>query len=129
MQPFSLFSLGGVLLVSVEEDIDDAGIRELLARVSSRVSREAISGVIVDLHHFEVLDSHLARQLQALARVLHLLQARMVVVGLCVPVVMTLLDFGITLPEMEFALDVEQALVRLHESGPQASGPDAGELS
>ncbi len=124
MQPFSLFSLGGVLLVSLEEEIDDAATRELLARVSARVSREAISGVIVDLHHFEVLDSHLARQLQTLARVLQLLWARMVVVGLCVPVVMTLLDFGITLPEMEFALDVEQALVRLQESGQDAGdGP------
>ncbi len=124
MQPFSLFSLGGVLLVSLEEEIDDAATRELLARVSARVSREAISGVIVDLHHFEVLDSHLARQLQTLARVLQLLRARMVVVGLCVPVVMTLLDFGITLPEMEFALDVEQALVRLQESGQDAGdGP------
>ncbi len=124
MQPFSLFSLGGVLLVSLEEEIDDAAVRELLTRVSARVSREAISGVIVDLHHFEVLDSHLARQLQTLARVLQLLRARMVVVGLCVPVVMTLLDFGITLPEMEFALDVEQALVRLQESGQDAGdGP------
>ncbi len=124
MQPFSLFSLGGVLLVSLEEEIDDAATRELLTRVSARVSREAISGVIVDLHHFEVLDSHLARQLQTLARVLQLLRARMVVVGLCVPVVMTLLDFGITLPEMEFALDVEQALVRLQESGQDAGdGP------
>ncbi|MFP7753399.1 STAS domain-containing protein [Thermodesulfobacteriota bacterium B35] len=121
MQPFSLFSLGRVLLVSLEEDIDDAGIGELLTRVSSQVSGEAISGVIVDLHHFEVMDSHLARQLQALARMLRLLQARMVVVGLCVPVVMTLLDFGISLPEMEFALDVEQALVRLQE-GKQAEG-------
>ncbi|HEB51322.1 MAG TPA: anti-anti-sigma factor [Desulfobulbus sp.] len=124
MQAFSLFSLGGVLLVSVEEDIDDDGLRDLVARVSFRVSRETIAGVIVDLHHFEVMDSHFAGQLQALARVLRLLQARMVVVGLCVPVVMTLLDFGISLPEMEFALDVEQALVRLQEAGPdQGNGP------
>ncbi len=117
MQPFSLFSLGRVLLVSLEEDIDDTGIGELLTRVTSQVSGEGISGVIVDLHHFEVMDSHLARQLQNLARMLRLLQARMVVAGLCVPVVMTLLDFGISLPEMEFALDVEQALVRLQEGG------------
>ncbi len=52
-----------VVLVSIEEDVDDSGIHLLLDRVSAMVSREKVSGVIIDLHHFEVMDSYLAGQL------------------------------------------------------------------
>jgi len=115
MRPFSVFALGGILLVSLEEEIDDSGIELLQKTVSTMVSRQNARGVIVDLHDIELLDSYLARHLQKLALTLKLLNARLIVVGLSVPVVMTLLDFDITLQDMDFALDVEQALARLQQ--------------
>ena len=115
MQPFSVFSLGRVLLVSIEEEIDDSAVRSLLDLISKTVSRQQLSGVIVDLQNLEVIDSFLADHLQQLAGILKLQQAEMVIAGLSVPVVITLLDFGIKLPDLVFALDVEQALLRLQE--------------
>ncbi len=125
MAPFSIFSLGGILLVSIEEEIDDSSVRVLLDMVSDTVSRQELYGVIVDLQSLEVMDSFLAGHLQQLARTLKLQDAAMVIAGLSVPVVMTLLDFGIRLPDLSFALDVEQALLRLQEqagSGEQNNG-------
>ncbi len=113
MQPFSVFSLGRILLVSIEEDIDDRDIRTLEDLISTRVAHGRGRGVIIDVQHLEVMDSYLADHLHGLARRLRLQDSRVVIAGLSVPVVMTLLDFGITLEELEFALDVEQALVRL----------------
>lgn len=115
MQPFSVFSLGGILLISIEEDIDDSSVRMLLDLVSETVNRRELYGVIVDLQRLEVMDSYLAGHLQQLARTLQLQNAHLVVAGLSVPVVMTLLDFGIKLPDLAFALDVEQALLYLQE--------------
>ena len=115
MELFSVFSLGRVLLVSIEEDIDDSSVRTLLSHISETVSSQELYGVIVDLQSLEVIDSFLADHLQKLARTLKLQQAEMVIAGLSVPVVMTLLDFGIKLPDLVFALDVEQALLRLQE--------------
>ncbi len=115
MQPFSVFFLGRVLLVSIEEEIDDSSVRSLLDLVSETVSNQQLSGVIVDLQNLEVIDSFLADHLQQLAGILKLQQAEMVIAGLSVPVVITLLDFGIKLPDLAFALDVEQALLRLQE--------------
>lgn len=119
MQPFSIFSLGGVLLVSIEEEIDDKAIGTMLDLVSSTVNSRNLYGVIVDLQALEVMDSYLAGHLQQLARTLKLQHADMVVAGLSVPVVMTLLDFGIRLPDIIFALDVEQGLRRLQERNPE----------
>jgi len=115
VQPFSVFSLGGILLISIEEDIDDSSVRMLLDLVSETVNRRELYGVIVDLQRLEVMDSYLAGHLQQLARTLQLQNAHLVVAGLSVPVVMTLLDFGIKLPDLAFALDVEQALLYLQE--------------
>lgn len=115
MEPFSVFSLGGVLLVSIEEEIDDSSVRVLLNLVSETVSRQELYGVIVDLQSLEVIDSFLADHLHQLARTLKLQNAEMVIAGLAAPVVITLLDFGIKLPDLAFALDVEQALLRLQE--------------
>lgn len=115
MQAFSLFTLGPVLLVSIEEDIEDNAIRLLQDQVSELVSGGNIDGVILDLHHLEVMDSYFAEKIEELAAMLKLLQAEVVVAGLSVPVVMTLLDFDITLPGLNFALDTEQALLRLRD--------------
>jgi anti-anti-sigma regulatory factor len=115
VQLFSVFSLGRILLISIEEEIDDSSVRILLDQVSETVNRGELSGVIVDLQNLEVMDSYLAGHLQQLGRILKLQNATMVVVGLSVPVVMTLLDFGIKLPDLVFALDVEQALLHLQE--------------
>jgi len=117
VEPFSVFSLGEILLVSIEEEIDDSSVRVLLDQISEIVSRKELYGVIVDLQSLEVVDSFLADHLQQLARTLKLQDAIMVIAGLAVPVVMTLLDFGIKLPDLVFALDVEQALLRLQEQG------------
>ena len=115
MQPFSFFSLGSMLLVSIQEDIGDAEVSLMFDKLSRQVSEKKYRGVIVDLHNVEVVDSYMAGYLEDLAAALHLLHARMVVVGLSVPVVLTLIDFGIRLPGMEFALDVERAVAKLEE--------------
>jgi len=115
MRSYSLFALGSVLLVSIEEDIEDSAIRRLQDQVSERVGNGNIDGVILDLQDLEIMDSYFAEKLEELAAMLRLLQAEVIVAGLSVPVVMTLLDFDITLPGLDFALDAEQALLRLQD--------------
>ncbi len=122
MELFSVFSLGEILLVSIEEQIDDSSVRVLLDKVSEMVNRQNLYGVIVDLQSLEVMDSFLADHLQQLARTLKLQDAALVIAGLGVPVVMTLLDFDIKLPDLVFALDVEQALLLLQERNGREEG-------
>ena len=104
-----------MLLVSIQEEIDDAGISDLLVQVTALVQKGNIRGVIVDLKEVDVVDSYLAGHLERLAKSLKLLRAGMIVVGLKVTAVMSLLAFGIQLEGLDFALDVEQAVERLAE--------------
>ncbi len=113
MLPFSVFPLPNCLLVSVQEEIDDDGIASLFNTIAEKARKHRARGVIIDLHDVEVVDSYLAKNLEELTASLSLMRTRVVIVGLAVPVVITLLDFGIELKGVEFALDVEQALNRL----------------
>ena len=115
MLPFSVFPLKNCLLVSIQEEIDDAGVASLFDNVAETAQKSGARGVIIDLHDIEVVDSYLANNLEELAASLNLMRTRVVIVGLSVPVVITLLDFGIELKGVDFALDVEQGLNRLAE--------------
>ena len=113
MQLFSRFLLGRTMLVSIQEEIGDVDVAQMIDTLSYQVKAKNIQGVIVDLQNVEVMDSYMASHLEDLAATLGLLNAEVVVVGLSVPVVMTLTDFGIKLAGLEFALDVEEALAKL----------------
>lgn len=113
MRPFSIFPLGEILLVSIQEEIDDHDIELLLKELGHTVNKRGSRRVIIDLHEVEAVDTFLATGIENLASMLYLLRASTTVVGLSVATVLTLLDFDIRLRGVDFALDVEQALSRL----------------
>ncbi len=114
---FAIFPLRSLLLVTIEEEIADIEVTHLLDQLCQQVQRGRVHGVIVDMQRVEVLDSYMAHHLETMAAALRLLDATMVVAGLSVPVVMTLVDFGIELVGLAFARDVEMAADMLEAGG------------
>jgi rsbT antagonist protein RsbS len=114
VEPFSIFSLGDCLLVSIQEEIDDQSLESLIGLLGKKVVAKRARAVIIDLHDVEIVDTFLAEHIAGLVSFLHLLKAKVMVAGLQVPVVLTLIDFDIRLKGIEFALDVEQALKKLN---------------
>ncbi len=128
MTPFSIFPMQDVIMVSIQEEIDDTHIASLVKALSRRVRETHVRFVIIDLHDVEAVDTFLAGEIEKLASMLNLLRASTIVVGLSVPAVLTLLDFGIRLRGVEFALDVAQALERI-TSGAGTDTPYPDELA
>ncbi len=121
MIPFSIFSLGDILLVSLQEEIDDSSVIALSRALSDRVKRGNVRGVVIDLGSVEVIDTFLAEHICRLASVLDLLNTRTVIAGLGASAVVALKNFHISFGEkLSFALDSQQALEKI-ESG--LSGP------
>ncbi len=113
MRLYSIFPIGRILLISIQEEIDDQGISDLIDEVSAVVQDRGIRGVLIDLHDVDVVDTYLANHISKLADTLALLRAKTIVTGLAVPVVVTLQEFGIHVLGPEFALDAEQAIEKL----------------
>lgn len=105
-----------VIMVTLQDEIDDRHISLLVDELSEKVRARNIKHVIIDLHEVGAVDTYLAGEIEKLASMLHLLRSSTTVAGLSVPVVLTLLDFGIRFEGVDFALDVEQALSKFIES-------------
>jgi rsbT antagonist protein RsbS len=112
----SLYRLDGVVLVAIRDDIDDGDIMDLQDQLSKRVAMEDILGVVIDISALEIVDTFVGRVLGQLARIARLLSAQTYVVGMRPAVAMTLVELGMTLPEMTTALDVDQAMSRLQRN-------------
>ncbi len=110
---FSISSIGSVLLVNLKEEIDDKSIKKLLTSLAKAIVKSGSKGVIIDLSNVEVIDSYLASKLSAIASIGSLLKAKAIVCGLKSPTIITLLEFGIKISGVDFALDVNHALEKL----------------
>lgn len=116
-----LMRIGDVLIASVRTELDDEGAIAFAAEVTRRVSAERIRGLLLDVSGLEIIDSFTARQFVEITTMGRLLGARVVVAGMRPPVAITLVELGLSLPGIETALTVEQAMQML--SG--RSGTDA----
>jgi rsbT antagonist protein RsbS len=122
-------SVGGVLLVSIDEDLDDMSAEALRNDVSSEVSATGARGVLLDVSVLDTIDSFLGRVLAELASCSALMGAETVVSGIRPAVAITLVELGLALPGLRTALDVTDGLallgVSVRRTGP-ATGSGAG---
>ena len=106
-------SVGGVLLVSIDEDLDDRSAEALRNDVSSEVSATGARGVLLDVSVLDTIDSFLGRVLAELASCSALMGAETVVAGIRPAVAITLVELGLALPGLRTALDVTDGLAML----------------
>ena len=121
MIPYSIFSLGDILLVSLQEEIEDSSVIALSKALSERVRRGHVRGVVIDLRNVEVIDTFLAEHICGLAAVLKLLNTRTVIAGLGASAIVALKNFDISFGKhLAFALDSQQALEKIERD---SAGP------
>lgn len=114
-------SVGGVLLVSIDEDLDDRSAEALRNDVTSEVSARGARGVLLDVSVLETIDSFLGRVLAELGSCSAMMGADTVVAGIRPAVAITLVELGLALPGLRTAMDVTDGLamlgVSVHDSG------------
>jgi rsbT antagonist protein RsbS len=113
MASISLLQLGDCLFVSVPEELRDSEVRDLQEAISSRLSKQPVRGVVIDVSGLTIIDSFVARVLGDTASIARLFGARGVLVGVQPAVATTLVDLGIDLSMVETALNLERALDKL----------------
>ncbi len=114
MKAFSIFRLGRILLVYLQEEIDDEQVKELLKELTRKVRTAGARAVIVDLSDVEVMDTYLAENIQRLATTMNLFRAEVVVAGLGAHAISALKAFDMSFGrQLRFALDAEHALSKL----------------
>lgn len=108
-----VIELGGILLVSIRGELTDAEALALREDVTGHVARSGAGGVVLDISALDVVDSYLARVVAEVAASCRLLAARAILVGMRPEVALTLVELGLTLPDLETARTADDAATRL----------------
>ncbi|GLU49515.1 STAS domain-containing protein [Nocardiopsis ansamitocini] len=113
MSQIPVIPLGDVLFVSIQGELYDAVALSLQDDVTNAIQAHNARGVIIDISALDMVDSFLGRVLAEIAGCSRLLGADTVVTGMRPAVAITLVELGLTLPELRTARTVEDAALML----------------
>lgn len=113
---------GDFLIATIQSALTDDDLLQLRDDLAERVGRYRSRGVIVDVTVLDVMDSFAARTLRALAHMVGLRGARTVIVGIQPEVAFAMVQLGLTLGDVETALDLEEGLELLQKRTKRSAG-------
>lgn len=114
---------GDVLIASIQAALSDQDLAQLRDELASRVGATRARGVVIDVAALDVLDSFATRTLRSIAYTARLRGARTVIVGIQPEVAIAMVQLGLTLHDVDTALDLEEGLSLLQSpSGTRSDG-------
>ena len=112
------------LIASVQVGLIDAEWQQLRDALSRKVGDYRSFGVIVDISSLDVLDSYATRTLRSIAYIAALRGAKTVIAGIQPDVAYSMVRLGLTLENIETALDLEDGLAILNAARRGGAGPE-----
>tara|TARA_R110002096_G_scaffold433887_2_gene653738 strand:- start:47422 stop:47784 length:363 start_codon:yes stop_codon:yes gene_type:complete len=109
----SMTQIGDVLVVSINEDLPDGEAELLLASLTQKVDTFDARGVLIDVSALDIVDTFLGQVLGHLAKTMGIMGAETVLVGMQPAVASTLVELGMTLPDLRCALTITRAMAML----------------
>jgi len=106
----SVIKLRDILLVTMPPDADDPTISALQEQVLGAMERYQAQSVLLDISAVETLDSFFARTVSETAQMVTLMGGRTIIAGMRPAVAVTATQIGLTLGNIETALNVDRAL-------------------
>ena len=116
---------GNYLIASIQSALSDFELLQLRDDLAAQVGRYRSRGVIVDVTVLDVMDSFAVRTLRAIAQIAHMRGAETIIVGIQPEVAFAMVQLGLTLGQVETALDLEEGLALLESRTQQGGSRDA----
>lgn len=121
METSTIQKLENLLLVSVPRDLMDNEVLQLRRQVAQKVRQHHSRWVLLDFSQVDICDSFFGRFIQSMAQMTGLMGAEVIVSGLQDAVVETLVDLGMTLPNIYAVLDLDDAVEMSRQAGHDSS--------
>ncbi len=111
-----ILKIEDILIASIQVSLDDHSVVQFQKDLLLKVEETGAAGVLVDITAIDLVDSFMARSLNDIAVAVHLLGARMVIVGMHASIAVTLVEMGLTIPNAVTVLNLEKGLEFLRAS-------------
>jgi rsbT antagonist protein RsbS len=106
--------IGTNVLISLQGDLDDSTVVAIESAIMNEVSSKRTTGTLIDVSGLAMVDSFIARVIARMAAMTRLLGAETVVVGIQPAVAITLVEMGMSMADLNTALNAEQGMAILH---------------
>ena len=113
MERIPILKMGPFLLVTIQVEMDDHLAMTLQDDLTDRIARTGARGVLIDISSLTLVDSFIGRMLANVAAMARVLDAATVVVGMQPAVAITLVELGLSLPDIVTALSVDAGMAAL----------------
>jgi rsbT antagonist protein RsbS len=124
-----ILKMGDLLLVTIQIDMHDRIAMRLQDDLTERIVADHARGVLIDISSLEIVDSFIGRMLANIAAMSRVLDAQTVVVGMRPAVAITLVELGLSLPDVRTALNVEMGMQLLRQESKANGWPHDGARS
>ena len=109
-----IIKLGSHLLVPIQVDMTDQMVGDLQISVLKAIERTGAKGVLIDISVLEMVDSFIGRTLSGIARMAAVMDAAVVIVGMQPAVAITLVELGLEMKGIDYALNIENGMSLLN---------------
>jgi rsbT antagonist protein RsbS len=99
-----------LLLVSVPRDLIDDEVIRMRRHILEAIRENGSEIVVLDFHLVDICDSFFGRFIYSTSKTVELMGARVVIAGLRDAVIETMVDLGMTLPEVQAVFDLDEAI-------------------
>ena len=106
----SVIKVRDLLIVTMPPDPDDSAVEALQENVLNAMERHESKAVLLDISSVEIFDSFFARTVSETAQMARVMGGRTIIVGMQPAVAITATQIGLTLGNIETALNVDRAL-------------------
>ena len=110
MSDVTMLKIGDNIIVPIQVELHDRAAMKVQEDVLKEIERTAAKGLVIDVSAVSIVDSFLGRLLGETARMARLMGAECVLVGLKKEVVITLIQLGFIIKDMNTALNLEEGL-------------------
>jgi rsbT antagonist protein RsbS len=117
MDRIPILKVGRNLLVTIQVDLDDRVALALQDDLTERIVQTRARGVLIDISSLEIAASFIGRRLGNIAAMSRVLDARTAVAGMQPQVAITLVELGLSLPNIVTALSVDAGMAALERDG------------
>jgi rsbT antagonist protein RsbS len=113
MERIPILKIDRFLLVSIQVDMHDRLAMTLQEDLTNRIVQDRARGLLIDISALDIVDSFIGRMLANIAAMARVLDAKTVVVGMQPAVAITLVELGLSLPQIHTALNIDKGLALL----------------
>jgi rsbT antagonist protein RsbS len=115
MDKIPILKIDDLLLVTIQADLYDGIASRLKSDLVQAVKKTSANGVLIDISAVSIIDSFMGGIIGQIAAMAHVLDADTVVVGMQPAVAITIVELGLPMQSVLYALNAEKGMELLRK--------------